>query len=177
MGAPPNETGRNTMASFTLGTASQATGCAKSTILRAIRAGRISANRNENTQQWVIDPAELFRVFPALAIPNATPATVSTISLERDATDPTTDLPRQRAARRHRGSAPQPGRFAARARQVASRPRARTFRPRCDATVLLPPPATPPATPTEHDATPTDQAATANETRRNVWRSWFKAAG
>ena len=61
------------MASFTLGTASQATGCAKSTILRAIRAGRISANRDEHTQQWVIDPAELFRVFPALAIPTQRP--------------------------------------------------------------------------------------------------------
>jgi GH24 family phage-related lysozyme (muramidase) len=44
------------MATFTLGTASQATGCAKSTILRAIRAGRISASRDE-LQQWRIDPA------------------------------------------------------------------------------------------------------------------------
>jgi GH24 family phage-related lysozyme (muramidase) len=42
------------MAAFTLGTASQATGCAKSTILRAIRAGRISASRDE-LQQWRID--------------------------------------------------------------------------------------------------------------------------
>jgi hypothetical protein len=38
----------------TLGTASQATGCAKLTILRAIRAGRISASRDE-LQQWRID--------------------------------------------------------------------------------------------------------------------------
>jgi GH24 family phage-related lysozyme (muramidase) len=42
------------MVAFTLGTASQATGCAKSTILRAIRAGRISASRDE-LQQWRID--------------------------------------------------------------------------------------------------------------------------
>jgi hypothetical protein len=55
------------MPSFTLGTASQATGTAKSTILRAIRAGRISAARSE-TGEYQIDPAELARVFPLLAI-------------------------------------------------------------------------------------------------------------
>jgi hypothetical protein len=42
------------MAAFTPGTASQATGCAKLTSLRAIRAGRISASRDE-LQQWRID--------------------------------------------------------------------------------------------------------------------------
>jgi hypothetical protein len=67
---------------FTLGTASQAIGCAKSTILRAIKAGRISATRDD-LGQWQIDPAELFRVFPALAIPGATPQTPP---IERDAT-------------------------------------------------------------------------------------------
>lgn len=61
------------MASFTLGTAAQATGMAKSSVLRAIKAGRISANRDE-LGQWSIDPSELFRVFPPLAIPSATPA-------------------------------------------------------------------------------------------------------
>jgi hypothetical protein len=165
------------MASFTLGTASQATGCAKSTILRAIRTGRISANRDEHTQQWVIDPAELFRVFPALALPSATPATVSTISLERDATDPTTDLlvNELRAViadlRRNQDDLRQERDKwqAAHEREQAAHAATQRF--------LLPPPATPPATPTEHDATPTDQAATANETRRNGWRSWFKAAG
>jgi hypothetical protein len=70
-----------TMPAFTLGTASQATGCAKSTILRAIRAGRISASRDD-TGQWAIDPAELFRVFPALALP----ATGEKPQMERDAT-------------------------------------------------------------------------------------------
>jgi hypothetical protein len=71
------------MVAFTLGTASQATGCAKSTILRAIRAGRVSATRENGTGQWSIDPAELFRVFPALVVPGATPQTAAT---ERDAT-------------------------------------------------------------------------------------------
>ena len=48
---------------FTLGTASQATRCAKSTILRAIKAGRISAMRDD-LGQWQIEPAELFRGLP-----------------------------------------------------------------------------------------------------------------
>jgi hypothetical protein len=67
---------------FTLGTASRATRCAKSTILRAIKAGRISAMRDD-LGQWQIEPAELFRVFPALALPDATPQTGP---MERDAT-------------------------------------------------------------------------------------------
>ena len=77
------------MATFTLGTASQATGTAKSTILRAIKAGRISASRDD-LNQWQIEPAELFRVFPPLAIPGMQQQT------ERDATaierDATTDV-------------------------------------------------------------------------------------
>jgi hypothetical protein len=84
------------MASFTLGTASQATGTAKSTILRAIKAGRISATRDE-LGQWQIDPAELARVFPLLAIPSAPvtppgatpeqpPAARDAPAIERDAT-------------------------------------------------------------------------------------------
>ena len=62
------------MAAYTLGTASQATGCAKSTILRAIKAGRISAVRDD-LGQWRIEPAQLFHVFPTLANPDATPHT------------------------------------------------------------------------------------------------------
>ena len=53
---------------LTLGQAAKATGKQKSTILDAIRAGRLSAGRND-LQQWQIDPAELFRVYPAQ--PNA----------------------------------------------------------------------------------------------------------
>jgi hypothetical protein len=70
---------------FTLGTASQATGCAKSTILRAIKAGRISAVRDD-LGQWQIEPVELFHVFPTLAHPDATP---HTRPMERDATTDT----------------------------------------------------------------------------------------
>ena len=57
------------MASFTLGTAAHATGMAKCSILRAIKAGRLSATRSEDGASWSIDPVELSRVFPLIAIP------------------------------------------------------------------------------------------------------------
>ena len=43
--------------------AAQQAGVSKSTILRAIRAGRLSATRTEDGG-YAIDPAELFRVYP-----------------------------------------------------------------------------------------------------------------
>jgi len=49
--------------SYTLGEAARATGKAKPTIARAIQAGRISASRSDDGS-WVIDPAELHRVYP-----------------------------------------------------------------------------------------------------------------
>lgn len=48
---------------YTLGQAAKATGKQKSTILDAIRGGRLSAIRDDKNQ-WQIDPAELFRVYP-----------------------------------------------------------------------------------------------------------------
>jgi len=48
---------------YTLGQAAKATGKQKSTILDAIRNGRLSATRDEKNQ-WQIDPAELHRVYP-----------------------------------------------------------------------------------------------------------------
>ena len=51
--------------SFDLSSAAAATGVNRSTILRAIKAGRISTQRDE-TNGWQIDPAELHRVFPPL---------------------------------------------------------------------------------------------------------------
>jgi excisionase family DNA binding protein len=51
--------------SYTLGTAARATGVSKSTIYRAIKAGRMSASRAD-TGDYAIDPAELHRVFPPL---------------------------------------------------------------------------------------------------------------
>jgi hypothetical protein len=53
---------------FNLVSASAATGVSRSTILRSIKAGRLSAERDA-TNGWSIQPAELFRVFPALPLP------------------------------------------------------------------------------------------------------------
>ncbi len=48
---------------YTLGQAAKATGKQKSTLLDAIRTGRLSASRDDKNQ-WQIDPAELARVYP-----------------------------------------------------------------------------------------------------------------
>ena len=141
---------------FTLGTASQATGCAKSTILRAIKAGRISAVRDD-LGQWQIEPAELFRVFPALALPDATPQTGK---MERDAT---TDMLvaelRQVISDLRRGQED--------LRQERDHWRATHQREQAahaaTQRLLLPPP----ATAAERDATATREGAPVPETGRN----------
>jgi hypothetical protein len=51
----------------TLSQASEATGKSKSTILRAIQSGKLSASRDELTQGWLIEPAELHRLYPPVA--------------------------------------------------------------------------------------------------------------
>jgi hypothetical protein len=48
---------------LTLSQAAKECGRSKSVLLQAIKTGRLSANRNE-LNQWQIDPAELFRVYP-----------------------------------------------------------------------------------------------------------------
>lgn len=166
MGAIPSIERDATMASFTLGTASQATGCAKSTILRAIRAGRISAIRDDHTKEWRIDPAELFRVFPALSVPGMAP-------MERDATDPTTDVlvTELRAViadmRRSQEDLRQERDKWQAAHEREQAAHAATQR------LLLPAPAPAP----ERDATPPEPPAPAKETRRNGWRWWRRATG
>src|SRR6516162_10662196 len=57
------------VAMFNLVSGSAATGVSRSTILRAIKAGRLSAERDA-TNGWSIQPCELFRVFPALPAPS-----------------------------------------------------------------------------------------------------------
>jgi hypothetical protein len=54
---------RNPM-KYTLGTAAKATDKAKSTILRAIKSGIISAEKTPDGS-YAIDPSELHRVFPS----------------------------------------------------------------------------------------------------------------
>jgi hypothetical protein len=49
--------------SYTLASAATACGVNKSTILRAIKAGKISGTRDEHNE-WHVEPAELHRVYP-----------------------------------------------------------------------------------------------------------------
>ena len=50
--------------SYTLGQAAKAASVSKTTIQRAIKSGRVSASR-QSDGSYVIDPAELHRVFPS----------------------------------------------------------------------------------------------------------------
>jgi len=52
---------------YTLKQAALAIGKSKPTVLRAIQAGKISAVRDETTGGWLINPAELHRLYPPVA--------------------------------------------------------------------------------------------------------------
>jgi len=52
---------------YTLMQAAEATGKSKSTILRSIQSGKLSASRDELTQGWLIEPAELHRLYQPVA--------------------------------------------------------------------------------------------------------------
>lgn len=65
---------------YTLGQAARATGKGKTTIQRAILSGKLSADRNDDGS-YAIDPAELDRVFPLVALERS-----ETPAVERDAT-------------------------------------------------------------------------------------------
>ena len=58
---------------YNLMSAAAAAGVNRSTVLRAIKAGRISAQRDSNNG-WEIDPAEFHRVFPPLPLVAGFPA-------------------------------------------------------------------------------------------------------
>lgn len=62
--------GQHAMAPFSLREAAQQARTSKSTILRAIQSGRLSAARTE-AGGYAIDPAELFRVYPPKGQPIA----------------------------------------------------------------------------------------------------------
>ena len=49
---------------YTLGTAAKATGKSRTSILRAIERGKISAEKNVHGE-WDIEPSELHRIYPA----------------------------------------------------------------------------------------------------------------
>ena len=76
----------------TLGKAAQLTGTSKTTLTRAIRAGRLSAIRQDDGS-YRIDPAELSRVYALKAVPPATVPTTGDVAhhstpSETPATDP-----------------------------------------------------------------------------------------
>jgi hypothetical protein len=72
---------------YTLMTAATACGINRSTVLRAIKAGRISATKGEVTGAWLIEPAELHRLYPPVAVPDA-----NAVAVPKDApSDATTD--------------------------------------------------------------------------------------
>jgi hypothetical protein len=52
--------------SYTLAAAATATGLNKTSILRAIKSGKLSGTKDENGQ-WLVEPVELHRVYPATA--------------------------------------------------------------------------------------------------------------
>jgi len=56
---------------YTLGQAAKVVGMSKTSILRSIKSGRISAGRDE-FGNWAIEPCELHRVYPALTDDNDT---------------------------------------------------------------------------------------------------------
>jgi hypothetical protein len=64
---------------YSLQQAASACGINRSTVLRSIKAGRISASKNE-LGEWQIEPAELHRVYPAVA-----PATERPEAAQHDA--------------------------------------------------------------------------------------------
>lgn len=61
---------------LTLGQAARMTGLGKTTVARAIKAGRLSATRTE-LGNYEIDPAELSRVFPIQPVTETNGATVA----------------------------------------------------------------------------------------------------
>ena len=72
---------------YTLMTAATACGINRSTVLRSIKAGRISATKDEVTGAWLIEPAELHRLYPPVAVPDA-----NAVAVPKDATpDATTN--------------------------------------------------------------------------------------
>jgi excisionase family DNA binding protein len=76
---------RRAMASLSLREAAEATGTSKSTLFRAVRAGRLSATRDDDGQFW-LDPAELFRVYEPKKTESNAPTRTETQSVVQDAT-------------------------------------------------------------------------------------------
>ncbi len=68
---------------FTLGEAAREVGKTKTALANAIKAGRISATRDDKGQ-YQIDPAELFRVYPAKSLEVGDTRPNETATLQRE---------------------------------------------------------------------------------------------
>lgn len=80
---------------YNLVEAGAAVGKSKSTVLRAIRRGDLSAARDEATGNWLIDPAELHRVYPPVAYGSGEP--INGAPRDHNGTSPTAELRELRA--------------------------------------------------------------------------------
>jgi hypothetical protein len=49
---------------YTLSEAVEATGRSRATILRALQNSQLAATHDEATDEWTIEPDDLFRIFP-----------------------------------------------------------------------------------------------------------------
>jgi hypothetical protein len=79
------------MASLSLREAADAAGVSKSTLFRAIRAGRLSAARDHDGQ-FHVDPAELFRVYEPANSERSAPTRATPQVTTQDAPAPDTAL-------------------------------------------------------------------------------------
>ena len=79
------------MAHLTLREAADAVGASKSTLFRAIRAGRLSATR-DNDGNFRVDPAELFRVYEPAISERSAPQRATPQVMTQDAPAPDTEL-------------------------------------------------------------------------------------
>ena len=83
--------GRGNRVAYTLSQAARACGKGKTTLLRAVRSGRISATRDDMAGTWLIDESELHRVFPA-GPPGPVPGTGDGAPRTGERTDRTGEL-------------------------------------------------------------------------------------
>lgn len=49
---------------YTLSEAAEVTGRSRGAILRALQTGEVTATHDETTDEWTIEPDDLFRIFP-----------------------------------------------------------------------------------------------------------------
>ena len=95
---PSRNASRRMPMSLTLAEAALATGLNRSTILRAIKAGKISGLRDVNGA-WAVEPVELHRVFPpASATLKAAPQDAHTDAMVADLRAQLADMRSQRDA-------------------------------------------------------------------------------